>query len=178
MLSYGTTTLKMNRESLLVAVMVAAGVMALLIPVFGAVSDRLGRRTTFATGAIIACLLAVPAFAALDQRNSVLITLAIAAVLGVGFPIMYGPQAAFYSELFPTSIRYTGASFVYQFAGIFSSGITPFVLVWLVDLGGGGHRFVLLYFVIITVVSVCCTVLVKPLYRGRFAEAPSAWWYA
>jgi len=177
-LSYGTATLGMSRQPLLVAVMIAAGVMAVFIPVFGAVSDRVGRRTTFCAGAIIACALSVPAFMALQTRNIVLIIVAVSAVLGIAFPIMYGPQAAFYAELFPTPIRYTGSSFVYQFAGIFSSGITPFVLAALVAASGGGYLLVVGYFAAATVVSVVCAALVTPLFRFRFAEAPTAWWYA
>jgi MFS family permease len=177
-LSYGTTTLGMSRQPLLVTVMIAAGVMAVFIPIFGRVSDRVGRRTTYCVGAIMACALAVPAFAALQTRDVVLIVVAVSAVLGVAFPIMYGPQAAFYAELFPTPVRYTGISFVYQFAGIFSSGITPFVLAFLVAVSGGGYLLVVGYFAATTLVSVVCAVLVKPLFRWRFTEAPTAWWYA
>ena len=175
--SYGTATLKMPRQPLLVAVMIAAGVMAVFIPLFGRLSDTIGRRTTFCIGAVVSCLLGVPAFAALDSRDPAMITLALVAVLGIGFAIMYGPQAAFYAELFPTTTRYTGSSFVYQFAGIFSSGLSPFVLAYLVDVADG-YSLVLVYFAVAALVSVTCAIVVRPLYRGRFTPSPSGWWYA
>lgn len=175
--SYGTGTLKMERQPLLLAVMTAAGVMVVFIPMFGGLSDRIGRKTTFSIGVVVSCVLGVPAFAALDSRNPAAITLALVAVLGVGFAVMYGPQAAFYAELFPTTTRYTGSSFVYQFAGIFSSGLSPFVLAYLVDVADG-YSLVLLYFAIAAVVSVTCAIAVRPLYQERFTPAPGAWWYA
>ena len=176
-LSYGTATLKLARQPLLVAVMCAAGVMAVFIPVFGRLSDRIGRKTTFCIGAVVSVLLAPPAFAALGGRDPVVFTLALIAVLGVGFPIMYGPQAAFFAELFPTSTRYTGISFVYQFAGIFSSGLSPFVLAYLIAVAHG-YSLVLAYFAAAAVVSVACAIAVRPLYRRRFTAAPTGWWYA
>lgn len=89
-ISYGTGTLDMPRQPLLIAVLIAAIVMLVFIPLWGRLSDRLGRRRLFGVGAVVTTLLAVPAFLALDSRDPVLITLAIVAALGIAYPMMYG----------------------------------------------------------------------------------------
>lgn len=160
-ISYGTGTLGMSQQPLLIAVMIAATAMIIFIPVFGRVSDLFGRRRTFSVGAVLTGLLAYPAFAALETGDPVVITIAIVAVLGIAYPVMYGPQAAFYAEMFPTRVRCTGISFVYQFSGIFASGCTPLVLAFLVGKAGGGYGLVLLYLLIATAVSVACALAVR-----------------
>ncbi|SFB55518.1 metabolite-proton symporter [Amycolatopsis marina] len=160
-ISYGSETLGMSQQPLLVAVMIAAAVMIFFIPVFGRLSDRFGRRKTFSVGAVLTGLLAYPAFAALGTGNQLLITIALVAVLGIAYPVMYGPQAAFYAEMFPTSVRCTGISFVYQFSGIFASGCTPLILAFLVGTSGGGYGLVLLYLLGATVLSVLCALAIR-----------------
>jgi metabolite-proton symporter len=160
-ISYGTGTLGMSQQPLLIAVMIAAAAMIFFIPIFGSLSDRFGRRRTFSVGAVLTGLLAYPAFAALGTGDPLLITIALVAVLGIAYPVMYGPQAAFYAEMFPTSVRCTGISFVYQFSGIFASGCTPLVLAFLVGQSGGGYGLVLLYLLAATAVSVMCALAVR-----------------
>ncbi|PKV96377.1 metabolite-proton symporter [Amycolatopsis echigonensis] len=158
-ISYGSGTLKLDRQPLLIGVMIAAAVMVVFIPVFGRVSDRLGRRRTFTTGAVTTLLLAIPALAALHSGNPVLITLSLVAVLGISYPVMYGPQAAFYAELFPISRRCTGISVVYQLSGVVASGLTPLVLAYLA--GRTGTTGILVYLAATTVVSVVCTLAIR-----------------
>ncbi|WP_409179607.1 MFS transporter [Amycolatopsis sp. VS8301801F10] len=158
-ISYGSGTLKLDRQPLLVGVMIAAAVMVVFIPVFGKVSDRLGRRRTFTTGAVTTLVLAIPALAALHSGNPVLITLALVAVLGISYPVMYGPQAAFYAELFPISRRCTGISVVYQLSGVVASGLTPLILAYLA--GKTGTTGILVYLAATTAVSVVCTLAIR-----------------
>ncbi|MBB4684072.1 MFS transporter [Amycolatopsis jiangsuensis] len=158
-ISYGTGTLGLARQPLLLAVMVAAAVMVACIPLFGRLSDRIGRRRAFAAGAVTTLVLAVPALAALHGGNPALITLALVAVLGISYPLMYGPQAAFYAELFPVSRRCTGISVVYQLSGVVASGFTPLVLAYLAARTGTGG--VLGYLAATTVVSVACTLAIR-----------------
>ncbi|TDD89473.1 MFS transporter [Saccharopolyspora karakumensis] len=160
-IAYGTGTLGMPEQPLLIAVMAASAVMIVFIPLFGRLSDRFGRRRTFVLGAVATGALALPTFAALGVGDPLLITVALVAVLGIAYPAMYGPQAAFYSELFPTHVRCTGISFVYQFSGIFASGFTPLVLSSLVGAAGGGYQLVVLYLVVATAVSAACAVAIR-----------------
>jgi metabolite-proton symporter len=161
-ISYGTDTLDMPRNVLLLSVMAAAVVLAVLIPVFGALSDRVGRRRLFGIGTLVTGGIAYPAFLAIGSAETALVAAGIILALGVCYPLMYGPQAAFYSEMFPARVRCTGISFVYQFSGIFASGLTPLILSSLVGMDDGGHALVALYVTIAAVVSAVCTFAVRP----------------
>jgi MFS family permease len=160
-ISYGTGTVGMSRQPLLLSVMGAAAVMLVFIPVFGRASDRFGPRQVFAIGAITTGLATYPALASLGSGSPLLVAVALIVVLGICYPIMYGPQAAFYAELFPTHVRCTGISFVYQFSGIFASGMTPLILSYLVGRAGGGYGLVLAYVLAATVVSTICTLAIR-----------------
>ncbi|GAA1974442.1 MFS transporter [Amycolatopsis minnesotensis] len=171
-ISYGTGTIGMSRQPLLLGVMAAAAVMLVFIPVFGRTSDRFGRRQVFALGAILTGVAAYPALASLGTAQPVLVAVSLVVVLGVCYPVMYGPQAAFYAELFPTPVRCTGISFVYQFSGIFASGLTPLILAWLVGAAGGGYGLVLAYVLAATAVSTACTLAIRK--RDLFTEDAEA----
>ena len=107
-------------------------------------------------------MLGYPAFMLLGTGDAVVVTLTIVVVLGIFYPMMYGPQAAFYSELFPTHVRYTGISFVYQFSGIFASGMTPLVLTYLLGAADGGIGLVFTYLLVASVVSAACALAIRP----------------
>ncbi|GAA1209625.1 MFS transporter [Prauserella alba] len=160
-ISYGTGTIGMPRQPLLLGVMAAAMVMLVFIPLFGRMSDRFDRRRVFALGAVITGIASFPALALMDTGQPWIVGVGIVVVLGICYPMMYGPQAAFYSELFPTSVRCTGISFVYQFSGVFASGLTPLILSSLVGLSGSGYGLVLGYMLVMTVVSAVCTMAIR-----------------
>ena len=160
-LSYGTGTLGLPRQPLLISVMVAAAVMVFVIPLCGRLSDTLGRQRTYAVGAILTALMALPAFAALQGGDPLLIGLAIVGVLGIAYPVMYGPEAAFFAELFPPAVRCTGISVVYQLSGVVASGIAPLVLAYLVAVADGGLGLVLGYLGLTTAISVAGTVAIR-----------------
>ncbi|WP_020666040.1 MFS transporter [Amycolatopsis nigrescens] len=167
-ISYGTGTLGMQRQPLLLGVMAAALVMLAFIPVFGRASDRFGRRRVFTAGAVLTGVVSFPALAMLHTGHPLVTGIGIVVVLGVCYPMMYGPQAALYSELFPTPVRCTGISFVYQFSGIFASGLTPLFLSYLVGQAGGGYGLVLAYLFVATAISAVCTLAIRR--RDLFTE--------
>ncbi|MQA63570.1 MAG: MFS transporter [Actinophytocola sp.] len=169
-IAYGTGTLEMDQQTLLMAVMIAAGTMIVFIPLFGRISDSAGRRRVFAAGAVVAGVLAYPAFLLLGTGNPVVVTITIVIVLGVFYPAMYGPQAALYAELFPTHVRYSGISFVYQFSGIFASGLTPLVLTYLLGLASGGIGFVFAYIALASLVSAACTWAIRTRDLAMYSE--------
>jgi metabolite-proton symporter len=173
-ISYGTGTLGMSQQSLLLSVMAAAVTMLVFIPLFGRLSDTVGRRTLFGIGALVTAAVAYPGFVLLDTATPLLAGAGLVLALGVIYPMLYGPQAAFYSEMFPVHVRCTGISFVYQFSGVFASGLTPLVLSYLVGVDGEGYTLVVLYLVVAAVVSAVCTFAVRPRDLRRISEEEQA----
>jgi MFS family permease len=123
-LSYLTTTLGVSRTLALIALSIGGACNALTIPLFGGLSDRYGRRVVYGAGVVCALVLAFVFFPLLGTGSPVAITVAIAAALVV-HAMMYGPQAAFIAEQFPTRVRYAGSSLAYTLAGIVGGGIAP-----------------------------------------------------
>ena len=123
-LSYLTTTLSVDRPRALLALSIAGVCNAISIPLFGALSDRYGRRAVYAAGVILGLIWILTLFPLLDTRAPVFIALALSSGLII-HAIMYGPQAAFIAEQFPARVRYAGASLAYTLAGIVGGGIAP-----------------------------------------------------
>jgi metabolite-proton symporter len=130
-LTYVTGTVKLPREAGLSAVLVGSAGQLVLIPLFGALSDRYGRRPVYFAGAVAAAVWAFAFFPLLDTGSRPLIVLAVAVAL-LTHAAMYGPQAALIAELFATELRYSGASMGYQVAGIFGGALAPIVAIKLV----------------------------------------------
>jgi metabolite-proton symporter len=134
-LTYITGTLNLPRGVGLQAVLIGSACQLALIPAFGTLSDRIGRRPVYAAGAVAAAAWAFAFFPLLDTRNSVIIVLATIVALAT-HAAMYGPQAAFIAELFSTRLRYSGASMGYQVAGIPGGALAPIISIKLVQTTG------------------------------------------
>jgi len=155
-LTYVTEELGLPESTALIGVMIGATIEFFLIPFFGALSDRIGRRPVYMGGAIFCMLFAFPYFWLLNTEAPALIWLAISLSLFVGHAAMYAPQASFLSELFGTRVRYSGASIGYQLAPIVGGGIAPFIAVALLA-WTGSYWPIAVYMIgmaAITVVSV------------------------
>jgi metabolite-proton symporter len=136
-ITYVTTAVGLSRQTALNAILVASAVHCFVIPAFGALSDRIGRRPVYAFGAFGMMLWAFAFFRLLDTAQPALITLAAVGAL-VFHGAMYGPQAAFLAEMFPTRIRYSGASLSYQVTSIFAGSLAPLIAAALLRATGSG----------------------------------------
>ncbi|KAK49213.1 major facilitator transporter [Caballeronia jiangsuensis] len=162
-IAYLTQELKLTRTDALVGVMAAALVMCFFIPLFGSFSDRFGRARTFFWGSLICGASVFPAFWLMSSQpvNVLAVWLAIVIPFGIFYAMIYGPEAALFSELFDPHVRYTGISFVYQFSGIFASGLTPIIATVLLKFNGGQPWLVCAYVVFAALVSALCVASVK-----------------
>ncbi|HEY4066186.1 MAG TPA: MFS transporter [Burkholderiaceae bacterium] len=172
-IGYLANTIKISRTQALLGVMVAALVMIATIPYFGRLSDRVGRARVYMWGSIATALSAFPGFWLMTHSggNVMLVWLAIVVPLGIVYASVYGPEAALFCDLFDAKVRYTGISFVYQFSGIFASGITPIVATALLKSGGGEPWQICLYVLFAGVVSAVCAGLIGAAPPVPAAEA-------
>lgn len=125
-LSYGEKTLGYSRSTMLGGVAIAATVGLLSNPIFGAWSDRIGRRPVYLLGAVLSLVYSF-LFFPLVGLGAAFVPIAIILGLNVGQDMMYGPQAAYFAQLFSTRVRYSGASLIYQLTSVVSGGLAPFI---------------------------------------------------
>jgi metabolite-proton symporter len=126
LLVYLTEALKMPRSVGLNAVLIGSVIHLISIPLWGALSDRVGRRGVYLFGAVGIGVWAFLFFGMLDTKS--FWTIALAVSLGMLLHgAMYGPQAAFFSELFNTRVRYSGASIGYQLASLGAGAVAPLI---------------------------------------------------
>ena len=134
-LTYTTGQLKLQRGDVLNYTMIGAAVGLVSIPVFGYLSDRIGRRLMYGIGVVGVGLFAFPYFALLNTKVGGLVLLAI--VLSLIFHDMqYGPQAALIAETFGTNVRYSGAGLGYQLASVIAGGPAPLLAAWILNQTG------------------------------------------
>ena len=130
LLAYGVSSSGISRDDMLAAVLIASAIMVPCQFLFSSYSDRYGRRGIFMAGAILTGLWAFAIFPLVDTGSFWLIVLAI--TIGLIFVgMMYGPQAAFFTELFSTEVRYSGATLGYQFGAILGGAFAPTIAAFL-----------------------------------------------
>jgi MHS family shikimate/dehydroshikimate transporter-like MFS transporter len=171
LLTYTTLVLGLSKSVALNGLLIAAGVGLVMIPLAGHLSDRFGRRPVFATGAAIAAVSAFPIFWALDSRNTALIWIAIVVGWGLAACIMYGPEAAFFAELYPTRVRYSGMSIVYQIGVLPSGAIAPLVATTLVEKFDKASWPVAVYVLLMALIALVSLALSPETYRREIHPA-------
>jgi MFS transporter, MHS family, shikimate and dehydroshikimate transport protein len=170
-LTYGEDTLKLEKNTMLTGVIIAAAIGLFTIPLYGWMSDRVGRRRMYMAGALFSLAFAFPFFMLVDTKEPVLIWLAIVLGVNVGHDLMYGPQAAYFSELFGTRVRYTGASVGYQLASVFAGGFAPLIAVALLAAGGDEPTLVALYMAAMALITVIATYFARETYQSDLGDA-------
>jgi metabolite-proton symporter len=165
-LTYGTVQLGMPRTTILNGILLASAVQFVLIPLFGILSDRVGRRPVYLGGAVALAAFAFPFFGMIDTGRTWTIWLAIVAALIV-HAAMYAPQAAFFSELFGTEVRYSGASIGYQFAAPLAGGLAPLIATALLQWSDGRPWPVAVYLMALAAVTIVSVWLAAETHRAE-----------
>jgi MHS family shikimate/dehydroshikimate transporter-like MFS transporter len=167
-LTYVVQEVGLEQGTGLTGVIIAATIGLFTIPIFGALSDRIGRRPVYMFGAAFSLLFAFPFFWLLNTGVGPLIWLAIVLGVNLGHDSMYGPQAAYFSELFGTRVRYSGASLGYQLASVLAGGLSPLIAVAL--LASYGYPAVAVYMSIMALITVVSVILTAETFREDILE--------
>ena len=131
-LTYIVDHVHLTRTVALNAMLIGTAVEVVMIPIFAALSDKIGRRPLYVLGAAGIAVWGFAFFRLIDTGQMPLIVLAVVGGL-ICHGLMYAPQAAFIAELFPTRMRYSGASLAYQGTSIFAGSLAPIIAVFLLD---------------------------------------------
>jgi metabolite-proton symporter len=145
LLTFTVTVLNLDKSIVLNALLVAAVVGFAVILAAGRASDRIGRRPVFGAGAALALLSAFPIFWLITTENPYLITLGVVIGWGLAACMMFGPEGALFAEVFPTRVRYSGMSIVYQVGVIPSGAVAPLIATSLVSAFSGSAWPVAVY---------------------------------
>ena len=154
---YVTGKLGMPRGTILTAIEVAALIQMLVTPCYGMLSDRFGRKPLYIFACLFSVAFAFPLFGLLDTRDPWLVILAISIAVGIGQGVMFGVGATFMSELFDTSVRYSGASMGFQIGAALSGGFTPLIAAALLNGSGGQSWGISAYLVALAAITLVAT---------------------
>jgi MFS transporter, MHS family, shikimate and dehydroshikimate transport protein len=156
-ISYVTGQLAMPRSVIINAVFLSAVVALAAIPVFGWLSDRIGRKTMFYASCLFAVAFAFPLFWLLNTKDVWTITAAVVVAITFGQMIGFGVGASWYSELFATRTRYSGASLGFQ-VGAAIGGLTPFAAATFMVWTGGATWPISIYLILLAVITLIATI--------------------
>jgi MFS transporter, MHS family, shikimate and dehydroshikimate transport protein len=136
-ISYATANLKIPRDTVLNGVLLSSLLALVAMPAFGWLSDRIGRRAMFLASCAFSAAFAFPLFSLLATREPLKVVIAIVLAIVFGQMVMFSVGAAWYCELFPARMRYTGASLGFQVGAALSGGLSPLIAASLVAWSGG-----------------------------------------
>jgi MFS family permease len=153
--AYGVGTLHMSRDFILSAVLVASCISLITTPLFGHISDRIGRKKMYLIGTVACGLFAFLYFGMLDTGMPWAVFLAIVVSL-IPHDMMYGPQAALIAEAFTPRLRYSGSSLGYQFASVIAGGPAPLIATALFAAYHTGYA-IAIYLALCAVISIVST---------------------
>ncbi len=162
--SYGIGSLHVSRDFLLTAVLAASVLSFVSIPVFGHLSDQIGRKNMYLIGAVVTGVFGFIYFAMVNTGSLPIIFFAIILSL-IPHDMLYGPQAALIAESFTGRLRYSGASLGYQLASVIAGGPAPLIATWLYKTYNTATA-IAVYIAICAIITVIATVLMTD-YTGK-----------
>jgi MFS transporter, MHS family, shikimate and dehydroshikimate transport protein len=173
-LNYAVQTLGLSRNLVLGAIALGAAGELVTIPLCGHLSDLVGRRLIYLVGCVAAILLSFPIFWGIESRDPTIVVLAFVIGMSVGHGIMYGVQASFLSEMFPSNLRYSGASLGYQIAAPLGGGLVPLAAAALVGLNNGATWPVSVLMIVIAALTIIAVLFARETAPGVTAKEMAA----
>jgi metabolite-proton symporter len=158
-ITFATQALGLSSSTVLVAVMIGQALAVLTIPLFATWADRVGRRPIYLGASVATVVWSFVFFALLETKQGVLIILAVTGGLLI-FAAYSGVIGAFFSELFPTEVRYSGVSLAYNLASVLAGGLSPIIALALYQAFGTGFA-VAVYLAAMGLISLVATLLAK-----------------
>lgn len=161
-LSYGTESLGLSKSTLLTPILITAALGFLSKPIYGAISDRIGRRPIYAAGSLFGAVMAFPFFWILETKSAILILLAYFLIINISHDLNDSVESSFFSELFGSRVRYSGAAIGHQLGGALT-GFTPLIAAALA--AAGGWTWVAGYVLLACLVSAGCVFMAAETFR-------------
>jgi MFS family permease len=169
LLSYGTKTVGLSSGEMLGAIAIASVIQIPALAGFAAMSDRIGRRKMYLAGSVATALWAYPLFWLADMGSMLSMTIAIT-VAQIALSMMYGPTAAFFSEMFEAKLRYSGASLGYQLGALLGGAISPLLAVALAE-ATGGTGAISIYIIVVSLIAIGCVLALTETYQNEMDDA-------
>jgi len=170
LVSYTVTVLSLDSSLVLNSLLVASVVGVVVILAAGRLSDRFGRRPVFGAGAVLAAVSAFPIFWMVNTENPVLICVGVVIGWGIAACMMFGPEGALFAELFPTHVRYSGMSAVYQIGVLPTGAVAPAIGTGLVSYFTGSVWPVAIYVVAMALITIVSLILLPETNRRKIDD--------
>lgn len=170
LVTYTVTVLGLDNSIVLDALLVASVVGFFVILGAGRLSDRIGRRPVFGAGAALALVSAFPIFWLVNTENPVLITIGVVIGWGIAACTMFGPEGALFAEVFPTRVRYSGMSAVYQIGVIPTGAVAPLIGTSLVSYYSGSVWPVAIYVIAMAAITLVSLFFLPETHRREIND--------
>ena len=168
-ITYVTTSLGLPRQEALNGILIAAGVAIIISPLFGALSDRIGRRPVYLGGAIFLAAMIFPYFYMLNMKTTSVLWFALVIGYAFGSTLMLSVQSVYFTELFGVRVRYSALSIVYQVSSILG-GFTPLIATYLLKQNGCSPWYVATFTLITAIITIVSVALTKETFKKDVAE--------
>lgn len=170
-LTYMTAQLGLPKSMALAGVLVASAIELITMPLFGALSDRIGRRPVVLMGAVIMVAMAFPFFWLVGTGSSLAIIIACTITIAGAHSMVFAPLSAWFSELFGAGVRYSGVSVGFQMGSLIAGAPTPLLATYLLSINGGAYWPVALMVIVAGLVTLVSALIARDHSKNGASES-------